>query len=384
MFLVAGEPSGDALGGRLMAALRRQAEGGVEFAGVGGEAMAAEGLASLFPQSDVTLMGFLEVVPHLPRVLRRIDQTVTAARAFRPDAVVTIDSPGFGLRVARRLSRPGRRILLVHYVAPAVWAWRPGRAARIARYLDLILALLPFEPPWFERHGLRCVYVGHPVTESVPGGLDAQGFRRRVGIPPGAPLLVALPGSRPSEIRHLLPVFGGAIELLRRRVEGLHVVVPTVPPVGEAVAAWAASLPVPVVVTTTARDKYEAFAAGDAALAASGTVTLELAALGVPTVLAYKGNRLSAAIVRRLITVNHVGLVNIIAGRGVEPELLQENCRPETLAAAVGRLFSDAAAREAQKRGFTEVMARLAGPRPPRVGPAAAILELVAARAGSR
>jgi lipid-A-disaccharide synthase len=381
VFLVAGEPSGDALGGRLMAALRTETGGGVRFAGIGGETMSAQGLASLFPQSDVTHMGFFEVVPHLRRVLRRIDETVAAARAFRPDVVVTIDSPSFSLRVARRLA--GRGIPLVHYVAPAVWAWRPRRAERIARYLDLLLALLPFEPPWFERHGLRCLYVGHPVVETVPRDLDARGFRQRHGLDPGAPVLVVLPGSRRSEVRHLLPVFAHAIDLLHGRVDGLRIVVPTVAAVRESVAAWAASLPVAAVVTTEAREKYEAFAAGNAALAASGTVTLELAALGLPTVLAYKGNPLSAAIVRRLLTVRFVGLVNLIAERAVEPELLQENCRPAALADAVAALLTDAGTRDAQKRGFAEVMARLAVPRPPSETAAAAILAFLADRAGA-
>jgi lipid-A-disaccharide synthase len=375
IFLVAGEPSGDALGGRLMAALKAQTGGDVRFAGVGGETMAAQGLASLFPQSDVTLMGFFEVLPHLRRVVRRIDETVAAALAFRPDVVVTIDSPGFGLRVARRLA--GRGIPLVHYVAPSVWAWRPKRAERISRYLDLLLALLPFEPPWFERHGLRCLYVGHPVVETIPRELDPRRFRERHEIPAQAPVLVVLPGSRRSEVGHLLPVFADAIAIVRGRVDGLHLVVPTVPNVRTAVTAWASRLPSPTVVVTDAAEKYEAFAAGDAALAASGTVTLELGAVGVPTVLAYKGNRLSAAIVRRLLTVRFVGLVNLIADRAIEPELLQENCRPLALADAVTTLLTDTAAREVQKRGFAEVMQRLAVDRPPSEKAAAAILALV-------
>jgi lipid-A-disaccharide synthase len=379
IFIMAGEPSGDALGARLMAALERQAPCPVRFDGVGGEAMAGQGLRSLFPSSEVSLMGILELLPHLRRVLRRIGETAAAAAALRPDAVFGIDAPGFTLRVAPRLA--GRGIPLVHYVAPTVWAWRPGRAEKVSRYLDLLLALLPFEPPYFERHGLRCVYVGHPVIETVPRGADGPAFRRRHGLDPAAPLLVVLPGSRRGEVGRLLPIFAATLALVRQQVGNLRIVVPTVAPVHAAVEAWAASLPVPAIVTAEPGEKYAAFAAGDAALAASGTVTLELAALRLPTVLAYRTNPLSAAIVRRLITTPHVGLVNILAGRAVEPEYLQERCRPADLAAAIVTLLIDPAARAAQVAGFDEVMGKLVVDAAPSSVAAAAILDLIATRA---
>lgn len=378
IFVIAGEPSGDALGARLMAALRRRSDCPVRFAGLGGPAMAGQGLTSLFPTEEIALLGLVEVVPHLRRVLRRIGETVAAVLADPPDAVVTIDSPGFSLRVARRLA--GRGIPLVHYVAPSVWAWRPGRAQKVARYLDLLLTLLPFEPPYFERHGLRSVYVGHPVAETVPAERDGAGFRARHGIAPDAPVLVVLPGSRGSEVRHLLPVFADAVALLRRRVAGLQVVVPTVPAVAAAVRAAAARWDAPTLVLGEAHEKYDSFAAANAAMAASGTVTLELAAAGLPTVVAYKGNRLSAAIFRRLVLIRYASLVNILADRLVEPEFLQENCRAEPLADAVGTLLADATAAEAQRRGFREVMDRLAVPEAPSERAAAAVLDLIAGR----
>lgn len=381
VFLVAGEPSGDALGGRLMAALRQRTGGRVRFAGVGGSAMAAQGLRSLFPPEEIALIGVVEVLPRLRRLLRRIRETAAAILADPPDAVVTIDSPAFSLRVARRVA--GRGIPLVHYVAPSVWAWRPGRARKVARYLDLMLTLLPFEPPYFERHGLRSIYVGHPVAETVPSQRDGAGFRTRHGIAAETPVLLLLPGSRHGEVRRHMPIFSGALDRLRRMHPDLQAVIPTVPSVEAAVRSAAAAWPIAPVIVTGVAEKFDAFAAADAALAASGTATLELAVAGVPTVIAYETSWLNAAILRRLALVDHVGLVNIIAGREVQPELLQENCRPDLLAAAVETLLSDAAAAEAQRRSYRDVVAKLAVPVAPSERAADAVLELVKSRRGA-
>ncbi len=376
IFLVAGEPSGDYLGGRLMAALKEA--GAVRFAGVGGEHMRAEGLDSLFPMSELSVMGYLEVVPRIPRLLARIRETAVAARVRAPDAVVTIDSPDFTLRVARRLAGCG--FPLVHYVAPQVWAHRPGRTARMARFLDHVLALLPFEPPYFEAAGLPCSFVGHAAVEAGADRGDGPGFRARHGIAPDVPLVCALPGSRHGETSRLLPVFAAALERLARRFPGLEAVVPTVAPVAGEVSAAARAWPVKTRVVSGAAEKYDAFAASTVALAASGTVVVELAIAGVPAVVAYKANPLTAWAARRMIRVPYVSLVNLILDRPVMPELLQQRCRPGTLAEAVGTLLADADARAAQvaeSRRAAEMIG-LGGPPPSRRA-AETVLAIIAA-----
>lgn len=362
IFLIAGEPSGDSLGGHLMAALAERRQ--VRFAGVGGPRMESQGLESLFPMEELSLMGLAEVLPHLPRLSRRIAQTVAEVRKTRPSLLLTIDSPGFNFRVARRLK--GQGITLVHYVAPSVWAWRPGRARKVAAFLDHLLALLPFEPPYFEAEGLPCTFVGHPVVESGCERGDGAGFRRRHGIAEGATLLSVLPGSRQGEVGRLLPVFGDALAILGRSRPGLRAVVPTVGTVAGRVAAAAARWPVPALVVEDEGDKFDAFAASDAALAASGTVALELAMAGVPTVVAYRMNPLTAWLARRLIRVRFVNLVNIILERQAVPELLQEECRGDRLAAAVAGLLDDESARRRQAADAGEALRHLGlgGPSP--------------------
>lgn len=376
VFLVAGEPSGDALGARLMAALKRRTEGRVRFAGVGGEAMAGEGLASLFPMSELTVMGAAEVLPRLPAILRRIRETAAHALAAAPAAVVTIDSPDFSFRVGRRLAGCG--IPLVHYVAPSVWAWRPGRARRIARFLDHLLALLPFEPPYFEREGLRCTFVGHPVLESGAGAGDGPGFRRRHGVSEGAPLVAVLPGSRTSEVTRLLPVFAATVARLIAECPELRLVVATVPAVAEAVRRAVAGWPAPPLVVAGEREKYDAFAAADAALAASGTVALELAMAGTPAVIAYRMNWLTAWLAKRLIRVSFVNIVNLVLERPAVPEFLLDRCTPDNLVPAVRHLLDHAEARQAQKAAAGQALELLGlGGPPPSERAAEVVLETI-------
>ena len=356
VFLVAGEPSGDAIGARLMTALRARTGDHVRFAGIGGDRMTATGLESLFPQSDLTVMGIAEVIPRIPRLLRRLRETVAAIRDCAPDVVVTIDAPGFSYRIARRLAR--RPFPLIHYVAPTVWAWRPGRAAKLARLVDHLLAILPFEPPWFERVGLACTFVGHPVVEEQDGTGDGPGFRERHGIGPEAMLLCVLPGSRSSEVRRLLPPFGTVVAELAGRHPDLQVVIPTVSGVAEAVRAAAATWPASPIVVGQA-DKGDAFAASSAALAASGTVSLELALAAVPHVIAYRVNPLSAAIARRLIKVRYASLVNLLADAPIVPEYLQGNCTVDRLVPAVERLLTDPEAAATQRRDAGRSVAEL-------------------------
>ncbi|MDP6706130.1 MAG: lipid-A-disaccharide synthase [Alphaproteobacteria bacterium] len=330
--LVAGEPSGDLLGARLMSALGERTHGRARFFGVGGEAMSAQGLESLFPMSELSVMGLAEVLPRVPRLFRRLRETQAAALAAGPDALVTIDSPGFNFRLAKRLR--GHGIPLVHYVAPSVWAWRPGRARKVAGFLDHLLALLPFEPPYFERHGLACSFVGHPAVEGGVGAGEGERFRQghQVGA---APLVLLLPGSRMMEVGRHLPIFEATLARLRRGQPDLVAALPAAPAVAGAVLTGVGRWPGRNLVVVGEAEKFDAFAAADAALAVSGTVTLELALAATPTVVAYRGNLLSAAIARRLLRIEHVSLANILLGRELQPEFLQENCQADGLAAAL-------------------------------------------------
>lgn len=356
-FLVAGEASGDLLGARLMQALKKKTDGAVRFAGVGGPRMQAEGIDLLFPQSDLAHMGLFELARHLPNILRRMNETVAAVKARQPVALVTIDSPDFCFRVAKRLK--GQGIPLIHYVAPTVWAWRPGRAKKIAQFLDHLLALLPFEPPYFTRHGLACTFVGHPLVESDADKGEASRFRRRFEIGDSAPVLSVLPGSRVGEIKRLLPVFRETVERLALKYPALHLAVPLAPGVACHVRREMKTWGVPVHFTDNDGDKYDAFAASCAALACSGTVSVELAMAGLPTVIAYKASPLTVALYRHFIKTKYVTLLNIMRKRMVMPEYLQEKCTPRRLADALDLLFSDETERRRQISEFSSVGAWL-------------------------
>lgn len=356
--LIAGEPSGDVLGARLIEALKQMTGGAVQVEGIGGEQMTKAGLASRIPLSELGHMGIFELLPHLPNLLRRIGETADWLRKSPPDLLVTIDSPGFTMRVIDRLRGSG--IPILHYVAPAVWAWGASRAAKIARHCDHLLVLLPFEPAYFTRHGLACTYVGHPALETMAGVPDKSGFRRRHGIPPDVPLLCVLPGSRAGEIRRLMPGFQEAVRRIAGRHPGLQVVLPTVDTVAARVRAGAGKFGVPVIVIDDPAQKRDAFAASSAALAASGTVAVELAVTGTPAVIAYRGNPITAVLARYLIKVKFASVINLMLDRPAQPELLQERCRPELMATEIDRLLTDPAARAAQISAYGEALAKLA------------------------
>ncbi|MBK1836155.1 lipid-A-disaccharide synthase [Azospirillum sp. YIM B02556] len=378
LFLIAGEPSGDALGARLMAAAKRLTGGRVRFVGIGGERMMAEGLVSLFPMAELTLFGIFELLPHLPNLIRRIDQTVAEIIHVRPDAVVGIDSPGFTVRVAKKVRAADPAIPLIHYVAPTVWAWKPKRAAKYAAIYDHLLAVLPFEPPYFEKEGLACTFVGHSVVEGGAGQGDGAGFRLRHGIAATDRIVAVLPGSRKGEVSRLLPDFRATLDLLRPSHPNLIVVVPTVATVRDRVAAAIADWPVRTVMVEGDTEKYDAFAAAEVALAASGTVALELALARLPTVIAYRLNPITVALYRRLIRVKYVNLVNLMRDDMLVPELLQQDCRPDRLAAELGRLLDDSTARQEQIDGVAEVARWLGqGDTPPSERAARTILDVV-------
>ena len=345
IWLVAGEDSGDQLGAKLMRALR-EGSPGVAFGGVGGEAMAEAGFASLFPLDDVAVMGYLPVLARARTLLRRIRETADDVIAARPDALVIIDSPGFTHAVAKRVRKKAPGIPIIDYVSPSVWAWRPWRAKGMRPFIDHVLALLPFEPEAHRRlGGPPCTYVGHPLIERLAELRPDAGERSRRETAP-APLVI-LPGSRRSEFERLMPVFGAALSRVAAEV-AVEVVLPAVPRHRERIVALARDWTVPVRIVSREGDKYAAFRGARAALAASGTVTLELALSGVPTVVAYKVSRIEEVIARRLIQVPSIVLPNLILDRNAMPEFVQGECTPDRLARALLPLLRGGSEREAQ------------------------------------
>jgi lipid-A-disaccharide synthase len=371
VYLVAGEQSGDVLGARLMQALRAK-HPQLEFAGIGGTQMAAQGLASLFPVDELALMGFLEVLPRLARLRRRLAEAAADIAARRPSAVVTIDSPGFNLQLLRAITPTGIR--RVHYVAPQAWAWRESRVRHYPGLWDRLLCLLPFEPAFFARYNLPACFVGHPVLESGAEQGDGARFRSRHGLPQSARIITLMPGSRRSETARLLPIMGAALQ----RIPGITPVLPVASGVADAVRTGTKHWPVPPILVTSTQDKYDAFAASSAALTKSGTSTLELAMAGTPMLVAYRVNPLSAALARRMIKVKWASILNLLSEREVIPELLQEACTPTKLAEALKHLLDNPDAAAAQR---TACQVALEALRPPAGTPseaaAAAVLELL-------
>lgn len=337
IFIIAGEASGDFLGGQLLQSLKKQ-HPDIEIAGIGGNQMEAQGLKSLFPMFDLSLYGLFELIPHLFKILKRINETKKAINAFMPNVLVTIDAPGFTLRIAKYAKK--LKIPVVHYVAPSVWAWKPQRAKKLAKNVavDHLLCLLPFEPPYFTCHGLSTTFVGHPITEiALP---DDTGFRESLGISREATLVCVLPGSRKSEIQNLLEIFLDAITKLslNRRIE---VVLPTLPHLVPLIDPIIKNAAIPVKIVTTAEEKWQAFMQSSIALAASGTVSLELAYVGVPQVIAYKLSKLTYWVAKILITSKYASLVNILNKEMVVPEYLQNQCNAEFLSKQLDSILSD-------------------------------------------
>ncbi len=359
VMLVCGEPSGDQLGCQLMRALKTLAPQ-IEITGVGGPAMAREGLNSLFSLDATAVMGLREVVPAIPRILRRVREATDFAVATRPDAVVLIDSPDFTHRIAHAIKKRAPSIRTVNYVAPQVWASRSYRTRQMAKDFDLVLALFPFEVPFLRRYGLKAEFVGHPVIERAARVTGGEALRTRLGLSTNTPLLALLPGSRSSEIRFILPVFRQAVEILARRIPGLVTVLPTLPHVAGKVAAATENWPTPLHVLDSEADKYAAFDAADVALAASGTVTAELALARTPLVVGYRVGGLTYALSSLIMNVKYITLANIILEREAVPEFLQGRMTPQALADGVERLLRDEAVRAAQIADLNE-FSRLLG-----------------------
>ena len=362
VFILAGEPSGDKLGGALMAGLKKLRPE-VQFDGIGGPEMMAQGLVSRFDMSELSVMGLAEILPKYRALMARINETAQAVIDTAPDVLITIDSPDFSLRVARKVKAKSS-IRTVHYVAPSVWAWRPGRAEKMARWVDHVLALLPFEPPFMEAAGMACDFVGHPVVaEPVAQPDEIAAFRASMDLA-DAPLALILPGSRRSEVSRLLPIFQQVAARLVRARPDLRIVVPAAGPVAadvrRAMRTWDGR---PIVLDPTdmkldaaQAQKRAAFAAADVAVAASGTVSLELAAAATPMVIAYDMNWLSRQIIGRMVKIDTVTLVNLVSETRAVPEFIGANCRPGPIAEAALKVLDDP---QAQLAAMALTMQRL-------------------------
>ncbi|WP_025898995.1 lipid-A-disaccharide synthase [Sneathiella glossodoripedis] len=358
IFLVAGEPSGDVLGARLMQGLKEEfSNREIEFYGVCGPLMQAQGMNSLFAMDELTVMGVAEVVPQIPNLLRRIKQTAEFAIQVQPDAFITIDAPDFSFRVAKKLT--DQKFSKIHYVAPSVWAWRAGRAQKLASLYDRVLTLLPFELKFFEDAGMKADFVGHSIIESGAGEGSSDRFIENYNCDPNKPLVMVLPGSRRSEVSRHLDIFKQTLERLSESLPKLQIVIPVVGKSAVIVKEATVSWPFKTILVTDQQDKYDAMAASDVALAASGTVGLELALAKLPSVIAYKMHPITAFLAKRLIKLDYVNLVNILQDEQVVPELLLENCVPEKLAPALLDLLQSEDAREKQISGYAKAAAQL-------------------------
>lgn len=355
VYLIAGEPSGDALGARLMRAMRLKTEDKVEFFGVGGEAMEAEGLNSIFDISDLAVMGFLEVVPSIPKILKLIKRTIEDVQDIKPDVVVTIDSWSFSSRIHKKLRKLKLGIPQVHYVAPQVWAWKKKRAKTMYKYIDKLLTLLPQEPKYFTPYNLDAVFVGHPVIESKIFEGNGEAFRKKYGFDENKKLVGVLPGSRHNEVVRLLPVFIETAEKLVEADKNIEFVIPTVRTVAKRVKDMVGTGSLPITIVEDVNDRHDAFNALDAAMAASGTVSLELAIANVPHIIAYKVSPLSAAIARRFLKIQFVNLVNILLGREVVPELIQERAVAGNIEKHIKALLKHEDLYEKEIAGFSKV-----------------------------
>lgn len=379
--VIAGEESGDLLGADMVRALRAQSGREVQLVGTGSRHLQALGLEPMFDASEIAIMGVSAVVRDLPNLLRRIGQTARGIVAERPDCLVTIDSPDFALRVAQKVRAADRNIPILHYVCPSVWAWRPGRAPRMKPHVDQILCLLPFEVAELERlGGPPGLYVGHRLTRD-PGVLlaaTAQAQPRDLS-PDREKTLLLLPGSRRSEVKRLLPAFRETVSVLLSRGHRLRLVLPTVPHVSKLVEAEVAAWPQKPEIIKDPTRKWQAFGEADAALIASGTVSLELALSGVPLISCYKLDPL-ARLAQGLVTAWSALLPNLIAGKPIAPEFYDQYVRPENLARQIEALFGDTHMRAWQKTGFAEVARLMATDRPSGEIAADAVLRIISHR----
>ncbi len=377
MMLIAAEASGDALGAGLMAELRAQApQVAWSFVGVGGARMAEQGVKSPFDIAELSILGLLEGVKALPRVRRRVKETATLAVAEKPDAVVLIDSWGFTLRCAHAIRKVLPGVPLIKYVGPQVWATRPGRAKTLAKAVDRLLALHPMDAPYFEREGLKTTVVGNPALNIDFSGADPAGLRKRLGLADDAPILLVLPGSRPAEIKRLMPVFIDVMARLKAERPDLTMIMPLAETVRDLVLARLEGATIQPVIVEGENDKHSAMQAATVALACSGTVSTELALAGCPMVIAYKVEPLTYWIFKNIATIKHVTMFSIMAGREIAPEYIQQDCTADNLVKALNAQLEDKALRDKQiAEQFEALDAMGRGQRPPAEKAAEAVLD---------
>jgi lipid-A-disaccharide synthase len=358
IFIVAGEASGDLFGAQLIKALREEFKGKVRFVGIGGDLMQKEGFQSFFPLSDFGIMGFFEDWRKYFRIISHLYKTVRYVKDLRPDVVLTIDFPGFNFQLGKRLKKLD--VVQMHYVAPTVWAWKQNRAKKISKFLQHLFTLFSFEPPYFEVHGLPTTFVGHPLVEMDLSSGKGKIFRKKYRIPEKATLVSLFPGSRMGELDRHLTIFRDAVELLKEKIPDLWVVIPTLPFCEDYLKCnWISS--VPTVFVTDFKEKKDAYAASDVALAASGTVALELALARLPMIITYKISKISAWIVKMFVKTKYFCMINILLKRKAIPELLQEQCTPQKLSSALLTLLRDPLKRKEQLKSFKELDSYLIG-----------------------
>lgn len=358
IFMIAGEPSGDVLGGHMMAALKKASGGPVAFEGVGGDHMRVQGLKSLLPMNEICVMGIWEVVWQIPRLIKLINGMVEEIEKRQPDVLVTIDLPDFNFEVGKRLKArgifKGRHI---HYVAPSVWAWRPGRAEKIASFLDGLICLYPFEPPFFTKHNLETFYAGHPMVETDIDKASAERFRSEYDIPDGVPTLGVFFGSRIGEFERMSGTLTETVKAIKEIYPDLHLIIPTLPHLEYEILQIVSHIECPAFVVTDPAMKWDAFKAADVAVAVSGTVGLELAYAGVPHVIAYKAHVVTWLAIKSLVKVKYAHLANLLLDAPVVPEFLQFQCSPLLISGALLKLFKIPALREKQKEKFMALRA---------------------------
>ena len=359
VYIIAGEPSGDLLASRLMRALREKRPN-IRFAGIGGETMTAMGFKSLFDISEISVMGILEVLPKLRLIMRRLNEVIADIRERQPDVIVTVDSWGFVHQALARLKKEGNRIPKIHYVAPQVWAWKKGRAKTVARLVDHLMTLLPFEPPYFEKYGLQCTFVGHPVIENTANlTTDIVAFKAKYGIPEQCTLISVLPGSRNSEIKRLIPIFKQVLLKLKKSYPDLFIVIPSVAAIAGKVEAAFAGFEVPHRIIIGQNERYAAFNSSVFALAASGTVSLELTACGTPHVIAYTFGFVTNRAIKPFSGTKYANLLNILADKFVIPEFILENCRESLITPKVLELMQNTEKAKAQVNEAKQYLLKL-------------------------
>ena len=378
-YLIAGEPSGDALGARLMEAIKRK-DKQAQFFGLGGDSMQAQGLKSLFNITELAVMGLAEVIPSIPRILGRIKQTIADIQSVHPDVIITIDSWSFCARIHKKIRKLQLGIPQVHYVAPQVWAWKKKRAKTMYKYIDLLLTLFPHEPKYFTPYHLETVFVGHPVIESaIVNGKNKGTFRQQHNIGKDQKLMLVLPGSRHNEVERLLPDFLEVVKKMMVKHPEFVYVIPTVSTVAERVKKMVAASDLPIEVIEGERERHNAFQDADLAIAASGTVALELAIVEIPHIIAYKVPKLTEWIARHFIHIQFVNLTNILLGREIVPELLQQDCNPDNIMAYVEQFLNKQALYKRQMEGFEKLRQKLGmGEQTPSDNACKAIMKLIA------